>query len=425
MWKRYANIRVGNAFRMIRDWVLFVLRAFVRDQCLLRASALTYVSALALVPFLAVAFSLSKGFGFQNTLYIRTLLERFAAGREQVIEHVLAYINNTDVATLGSIGVGVLFVSVFSMLATVEKTFNTIWGVQRPRQLSRKFTDYLSVTLLCPVLVIASISITASLQSSAVAQKLLRVGFFNSVYGGLLSLAPFFMAWLALIFIYTVMPNTRVRFLPALGGGLVAGFLWQATQKLLIHYQIGFSKYNAIYGSFAQVPLLLVWMYLSWIIVLFGAEISFALQNRNTVLRQEMWGAFELRRKQTLALAVAALLARSVVEGHRPLTLEQLSQATDTSVRQVGAVLEVLEPSGIVARVVTEDEGLAYSLLVCPDRVRAAEILDRFEASPELPAEGSDAGQWAVAWLERLHAARRASEANVLLSDLAQQVPRI
>ncbi|MFO7718147.1 MAG: YhjD/YihY/BrkB family envelope integrity protein, partial [Desulfohalobium sp.] len=322
MWNIQRYKKLPRLLTAIREWAEFIIRAFFRDQCLLRASALTYVTALALVPFLAVAFSLSKGFGFQNTVYIRTLLERFATGREEVIDHVLTYINNTDVGTLGSIGVAVLFISVFTMLANVEKTFNTIWGVQRPRQLSRKFTDYLSVIVLCPVLVIASLSATASLQSSAVAQKLLSVGVVDSVFGLLLKLTPFFMAWLALVFIYTVMPNTRVRLFPAFTGALVAGFLWQGTQKALIHYQIGFSKYNAIYGSFAQVPLLLLWMHVSWIIVLFGAEISFALQNRNAVLRSNQGGDSEPRDTHVLALAITSLLARAALEGKRPPVLE-------------------------------------------------------------------------------------------------------
>ena len=423
MWNVQRYKKLPRLLTAIREWTECIIRAFFRDQCLLRASALTYVTALALVPFLAVAFSLSKGFGFQNTVYIRTLLERFAAGREEVIEHVLAYINNTDVGTLGAIGVGVLFVSVFTMLANVERTFNTIWGVQRPRQLSRKFTDYLSVVVLCPILVIASISATASLQSSGVAQKLLSVGVVDSVFGILLNLAPFFMAWLALVFVYTVMPNTRVHLFPAFIGALVAGFLWQGTQKALIHYQVGFSKYNAIYGSFGQVPLLLLWMHVSWVIVLFGAEISFALQNRNAVLRFNQGGDADLRDTHVLALAMTSLLARATLEGHRPPVLEELSQATNTPVRQVAMILERLDQAGMVAQVVREDDSRAYSLLICPDRVRVTDILERFEATGSDEARQEGVLRTAAEWVERLHASQRASESNILLSELVRELP--
>jgi membrane protein len=408
-----------------RKWLDFLGRAFLRDQCLLRASALTYVTALALVPFLAVAFSLSKGLGFHNTLYIRELLERYAAGREQVIQHVLTYINNTNVATLGSIGVAILFISVFSMLSTVEKTLNTIWGIQKPRPLRRKLTDYLSVTLLCPILVIASISITASLQSSLVVQKILNFGLLNSVYVFLLELAPFFMFWLALIFIYLVMPNTRVRLLSALGGAFVAGLLLQGAQKMLIHYQIGFSKYNAIYGSFAQVPLLLIWIYVSWVVVLFGAEISFVIQNRHTVLRQGQWGAFEIQGKQVLALALVGLFARGVLSAGQSLSVEQLSQATRTPLRKVLTVVEALRSAGIVARLDTEEEAESYTLLLCPDRIRICEVLERLEQVGYCEPEPNGAMGIAADWVQRLGRQRREGRDNILLSDLAQKCPDI
>jgi len=163
-------------------WIRSLINSFLADQCILRAAALTYVTALSIVPLLAVVFSISKGFGFYNTEYIKNILLEFSAGREVVVEHLISYIHGTNVATLGAVGLVFLLVTVFSLISNIEQSLNVIWGASSSRTLRRKFTDYLSVILICPFLVILAFSFSATMESSELVQNILSIYVLNSLY---------------------------------------------------------------------------------------------------------------------------------------------------------------------------------------------------------------------------------------------------
>ena len=337
-------------------WARFVLQSFLADQCLLRASALTYTTALSIVPFLAVAFSISKGFGFQNTPYIREFLLKLSAGRETVVEHIIDYINQTNVATLGGVGVGMLLITVFTLLGTIEKSLNTIWGVKKSRTLDRKFADYLSVTLFSPLLIIVALSFTASLESSDLVQSILAFSVFSYAYLLLLKAVPYLMVIIALFFIYKFIPNTRIEAKACFVGALLAGVIWQFLQHLFITYQIGVSKYNAIYGSFAQLPLFLLWLYISWVVVLFGAEVGFGLLHFRTGKRERSLGTFNLEAKEKLALAVMLELTKHFERDRGVLKAQSLANALDYPVKLINELLYVLERLGYVVFTADEDQ---------------------------------------------------------------------
>lgn len=244
---------------MILKGGYLVINGFIKDQCFIRASALTYTFVLSIVPLLAVAFSVLKGFGFQNNAMIQKFLYDITAGREEIADNFLNFLNNTNVGALGAIGVGFLLFSVITLLGNIEKSFNVIWGVQKSRTLGRKFTDYLSVTIISPLLFIVAISATATVQSNGFIHRLLEISVFADIYIFLLKFVPYIIVCLVLTFIYGFMPNTKVKFTSALTGGIIAGVLWQFAQWGYIKFQIGAAKYNAIYGVFAQIPLFLVW----------------------------------------------------------------------------------------------------------------------------------------------------------------------
>lgn len=356
-------------------WAAMVGHGFVADQCLLWASALAFTTALSLVPLLAVAFSISKGFGIQNSDFIHNLLMQVTAGREETVAAIVGYINNTNVGTLGAVGVGLLFVTVVSLLGSIEKSLNSIWGLKSQRTLWRKFSDYLTVILVCPLLILIAISATASLESSTVVRTLLDVSVLHTAWLGLLKALPYISTWLALLFVYTFIPNTRVRFGAAAAGAVLAGSLWQAVQWGYITYQASFRNYNAIYGSFAQVPLLLIWLFVSWAIVLLGAQISFAVQNSGTYQREATLDAYSHDDRQKLAALALALLTRAFMQGGPHPGNEELARQLDAPVRLVGDVMHMLARAGIVLRVAGAHPEGAYTLARPPDSVRMVDVM--------------------------------------------------
>jgi len=413
--KRLSQTRLSQ----LLDWLTVAGKGFVEDQCLLRAAALTFTTVLSLVPLLAVAFSIAKGFGFHHTEFIHRILLQFA-GKEDVVNVIVGYINNTNVRSLGFVGVGFLFVTVISLLGTVEKSFNSIWGVKTQRNLWRKFSDYLTVILICPLLVVIAMSATASVQSSALVQKVLSVSVFSMLYLVLLKMLPFITNWLALMFVYIFMPNTKVRFGAALVGAVVAGTIWQLTQWGYIEYQASFKNYNAIYGSFAQVPLFLIWMYISWIIVLLGAEICFALQHAGTFSREKRSGHYSFDDRVKLATLVLALLARAFDRGEAPPNNEQAAMLLNAPVKLVNDVLYRLADVRIVSRL-DNAESDAYAMARPPEKVRLLDVLVALSQHKESDAEAirHDEFTYLNPLFESLRAAAMGDERNLTIREFA------
>ncbi|EPR43590.1 ribonuclease BN [Desulfovibrio sp. X2] len=355
-------------------WLFLVVYGFLRDRCLLRAAALSFTTTLSIAPFLAVAFTISKALGLQNTEYVRSLLLQFSAGRSDLVDLFLRYVQNTNVKTLGYVGLVVLLFTALSLLGSIEKAFNDIWGVAKGRSPWRKFTDFFSVTLICPLLLFVGLSVTVSLHNEAVVQKILTISAFNYIYLSVLKVLPYVMMWLALTFLYSFMPNTQVNLLCALAGGVVAGTLWQLAQWGYVNWQIGVAKYNAIYGGFAQFPLFLFWLYISWAIVLLGAEICFSLQNMKTFESEVRAGHITFEGRVKTAILFLLLLVDAFKKGVRPLNNEHAAQKLGVPVKAVNEVAETLAGQHVVTRL--DDEfGPTYALSRDPADVRVTDVL--------------------------------------------------
>ena len=363
----------------LKWWGETVVQGVLHDNCLLRASALTYVTALAIVPFFAVAFSVSKGLGFQNSMYIRELLLRVFAQNNELVDQVVGYINNTNVGTLGVIGVASIVVTVFLLFNNIEKSLNVIWGVKTGRTPVRKFTDYLALILICPFLVITSLSTTAYLQKSQILDQVMGAtmlgGFRAVVIGFVLPLLP---VVLGLFVIYTVIPNVKVKIRSGLMGALVASILLQSTQIYFISQSMGGNKYNAIYGSFAQVPLAFLLMYWSWVVVLIGAEVSYAMQNfkkgdkggGKAGMREDMTSHTRIQ----AALELLTLMTRAARVGDPPLASHMLAQEIHLSLKDTNKILEELVDLGYVVQIFRE-EGDGYGLYRLPQSLTLMEIV--------------------------------------------------
>src|SRR3972149_3873262 len=255
---------------------LLAFRGFTEDKCQLRASALTFYSMLSIVPVIALIFAIGKGFGLEKLL--EKQLSTMLKGQQEVMQQVLTFANslleNTSGGLIAGVGVVLLLYAVMQVLSNIENSFNDIWQIKRDRSFVRKFSDYLSIMLIAPVLIIMSGSITIFIttQITRITESIELIGFFSPLIFLLLKLLPYCMIWLLFTFIYIVMPNTKVNFKSALIAGIIAGTIFQVSEWAYISFQIGVAKYNAIYGSFAAMPLFLIWLQTSWLIVLFGAE---------------------------------------------------------------------------------------------------------------------------------------------------------
>ncbi len=356
--------------------LVLVVRGFMADLCLQRAAALSYTTILSMVPFFALTFAVLKGLGVQNRLE-PLLLDQVAAGSQDVVSRIVTYINNTNMASLGAIGLVTLLITVISLLGSVEEAFNAIWGVSETRTLQRRFSDYLSVVVSGPLLLFAATSVTTSLQS----QTLIRWIMNNTLLGELLiplfRLVPYVSIWLALIFLYLFIPNTKVRLKSALVGGVLAGTGWEVAQWGYLHFQVGVSKYNAIYGTLAALPVLMVWIYTSWLIVLMGVEIVYAHQNIRTFRREERTAGISPRTRELLALAIMTDITRTFLAGTASWTLDSLAEDLDLPTRIVREITDDLCSAGFLAK--TADAAPGFLPGREPDRITVHQILTHLQ----------------------------------------------
>jgi membrane protein len=264
-----------------------LVEKFLDDRCATFASALSFSSMLSIVPFLAIVFAVLKAFDVQTAL-APMLLSNLAAGSQEIVARILRYINNTRVGSLGAIGLIALVLSILATLDTVEEAFNQICGIERGKSVHHKLLDYLIVIFGIPLLIGLAVTISTSLQHQGVVQWFLRLPGLGNLF--LLQLVPYLSIWIALVCLYLVIPNVRIRFRYALAGSLIAGTAWELAQWAFIHFQLGVTRQNAIYGTLALLPVFMMWIYTCWIIVLAGMEIAWYLQNIPTAETELLTG---------------------------------------------------------------------------------------------------------------------------------------
>ena len=309
----------GIVFHQLRI-VFIVLRGFFHDHhCLLRAAALTYTTLLALIPMLAFMFAFLKGLGGQKQL--ESLIDWLQLPMaEDTVRQIIDYVSNIKVGTLGAIGLGSLFFTTILQLGNVESSFNVIWGVRSGRSLLRKITDYVSVMVIAPVALLVALAANVALrqQTEIVLTKVAK-WFGTQVIGEAMVIAftllPYVAIWLTFTFFYAYLPNTRVKIVPALLGGFIGGMLWQAAQWVYIDFQIGMANLQAIYGAFAQLPVLMLWIYISWVVTLLGAEVTFAHQNATTYPLERLARSTSFYVKEWLANALYFSMVHAFIAG--------------------------------------------------------------------------------------------------------------
>lgn len=363
-------------------------RGFQEDRINLRASALTFYTLLSVVPVFAMIFGIAKGFGFERTLS-KFILTKFQ-GQEQVagriIEFSRAMLENVKGGMIAGIGIIFLFYTVIKIFSHIENAFNDIWGVKNARSFPRKVSDYLSAMLICPILFIIS-SAGHLLITSGVKHILHKLPFLHTMSPIILSGVGFLsycILWILFIFIYMFMPNTKVHLSSAIIAGVSAGSIYQLFQWAYIQFQIHMTKYNAIYGSFAALPLFFIWLQLSWTIVLIGAEISFAYQNVHTYEFEKDSMKVSPGFKRVLSLRVLNLIIKGFVSDRPPFTAYQISHETDLPIRLVNQILFELQSAGLISEVKKDDEmEPGYQPAISPEKLTIQSAINALEENGE------------------------------------------
>lgn len=332
------------------------LRRFNEDNLPIKSAALTFNTILSIVPLLALLFAIVRGFGFANLL--ETELFKTIPIERETLEQALIFVDRYLEQSKGGvfIGVGLAFLlwTVWGLISNIEEIFNEIWQVKQPRSLGRRFTDYFSFLFAVPFLMIFSSGISIFIPT--LFDSYANHHLISPIVEFLIKSTPLFITWILFTLIYIFIPNTQVRFANAMASGLIAGTAFHLFQMLYINGQIWVAKYNAIYGSFAALPLLLLWIQASWLICLFGAELTFAIQNNmNFEFEKESKGVSR-RYYDFLMLVICSLIVKRFAKGESPYSAPELSEECKIPIRLTRRILYQLLESGVILEV-SIDEG--------------------------------------------------------------------
>jgi len=429
IWRgRLEDLPFGKSFliKQLRI-IILTLRGFDKDKCFFRASSLTFYTLLSIVPVAAMLFGVAKGFGFEKMLR-KELFERFPGEAQQevltkVIEFAESMLEATKGGLIAGIGLVVLFWSVIKVLSYIETSLNDIWEIKENRTWGRKFSDYLAVMLISPMLIIVSSSVTVFITSqiTQLTNQIELLGMISPLIFMSFKLIPYALYWVLFSVIYLLMPNTKVNLKAGIVAGILAGTIFQIVQWAYISFQVGTARYNAIYGSFAALPLFLMWVQISWWVVLFGAEFSYATQNVGTYEYEPDSHKVSLAFKKLLTLQITHLLVKSFEKGDRPVTDTEISKRLKIPIRLVHNILYDLVESRVVAETRTrDDQKFGYQPARDIHALTIKFVVDAIEqnGTNSIPiARNEEFGALSAA-IEKFREDMEASPANKLLKDI-------
>jgi membrane protein len=428
IWEiRLKDLSPVRAF-LVKDLRVLVLalRGFFRDKCLLRASALTYYSLLSIVPLFALVFGIAKGFGLETFIQhqIVELAER-ANWPPHLVERWVLFAGRLLETTKGGLvaGVGVILLlwTAISILGNIEDAFNEIWRVRKARSLVRKFTDYIAIMVIAPILIVVSSSLNVVVASKiqAIVQRIELLGALSPYILLLLKFLPYLSIWILLVLNYIVIPNTKVGLRSAILAGVATGTIFQLVEWIYISFQIGVSRHGAIYGSFAAMPLFLAWLQLSWMIVLFGAEVAVADEDSETYGFHPELGYLSFASRKILALKVLHLLVKRFIQGDRPLCTSEISGALEIPVRFVRQLLDELINARLVIETARNGNETAFQPGQATEKLTIQSALEAYERQGLNPARLASPEDERIASHVRAIAAEMAnSPKNILLKEI-------
>lgn len=372
----------GAAMRLVRT-VFILVRDLAAGQLTLRAMGLVYTTLLSIVPLLALSFSVLKAFGVTNQIQpmLVNLLAPLGEKGVDLALRITGFIENMNVGVLGAVGLVMLLYTSVSLIQKIEESLNYIWHAPRPRPLGERFTRYLTVLLVGPLLVFSALAVTASLMNISVVRSLLAIDLLGQAIQLVSRLVPYLLIIVAFTFVYRFMPNTRVRFWPALLGGIVGGIAWQSAGWLFAVFIAGSNNYSAIYASFAILILFMIWLYISWLVLQFGASVAFYVQHPEYLYLRGGEPRLSNRMRERLALSAMEQVARRFMAGEAAPTQQMLTQQLRMPTHVLSVVLDALEDKALL--VVTGDDPPCYLPARDPAHILVGEVLETVRAAGE------------------------------------------
>ncbi|MCG6916283.1 MAG: YihY/virulence factor BrkB family protein [Deltaproteobacteria bacterium] len=361
-----------------------VARDLLDGQLTLRAMSLVYTTLLALVPLLAVSFSVLKGFGVHNQ--IEPMLLKFLSPLGdrgiEITSRIIGFVDNIKAGVLGTLGLALLIYTVISLIQKIESAFNYTWRVKRSRPFAQRFSDYLSIILIGPVLIFTALGITATLTSTALVQKLVAVELFGSVLQTVSHLLPYLLIITAFTFFYILVPNKKVQLTSALIGGSAAGILWEVTGWGFASFVAKSTKYTAIYSGFAILIMFMLWVYLSWLILLVGANIAYYHQHPESLTPERRSLRLSNRLKEKLSLLVMFMVGQNHYHNRPEWSLEDLAQQLRVPADILEPIIESLENKRILVSTAAEPPTLLPGRPL--DTTEIKEVLDAVRTANEV-----------------------------------------
>ena len=357
------------------------IRSFLDTDLQSKACAMAYRTMLAIVPALALLFAIGRGFGLQTVLE-NELYTVFPAQEEAIrtaLQFADSYLNQTGEGIFLGVGIAFLLWTLISLVSNVEDSFNTIWSVKTSRNIWRKITDYTAMLMILPVLMVCASGLTIFMSSSL--QAIFHFKFMTPLIHVMLESASWIFTWLFFGAVFILIPNTKVNKTNALIAGIIAGTGFRVLQWLFVTGQLYVTRYNAIYGSFAFLPLLLIWMQLTWVITLSGALICYASQNIFQFSFQSEINSISISYRQKVSIGIAAVVTRSFVAGNKPPTSLSLSIAYGIPSKLVSEVVDTLVEAKILSRVIIDAKSEIYGLqpAIDPQSLTLKTLLDRLQ----------------------------------------------
>ncbi len=358
--------------RLLRTGHL-VIRGIKQDNIPQHAAALTLGTLISIVPILAISLSMYKGLGADEEAIEQTLMEQIEempAEFQEFIMQMFEQYAEVNVAALGGIFLFFVLVIVIKMLGSIEESFNRVWYISDSRNILRRVSNYISVLVIVPILVVVA-GAGSTLVDTFMQERLESVAW---IWRSLLKVGPLISVWLAFSFLYIFVPNTRVRLGPGLVSGFVGALLWLTWQTVYIEFQMGVSKYNAIYGTFASVPIFLAWLHISWVIVLLGAEVAFALQNSETYKLERTASDASTQSKLMIAMGIMQQAAQAITGDRHSFSSDDFARETRVSIRLVNDVVRLFERAGLLGALA--DQPSCYVLLKSPEQLTVKRVVD-------------------------------------------------
>lgn len=347
--------RKRNSYGILKIIIISV-KGFIDDKCSVRASALTYFTLLSVVPIIALAFAIAKGFGLEQM--VEDLTKQTFEGNSELADYFISFsssmLENTKGGLIAGIGVVMLMYSVFKLLDNVEAAFNHLWQIKNSRTMLRKVTDYITIMIFAPILMIIASSTTIFIQtqvSESISETL------SPLSSALLKIIPWLLMAIVFSLIYLIMPNTKVSIKAAVVSGSVTGIIFQIWQWIFVTFQVGASGYGAIYGSFAALPLFLMWVQTSWIIVLIGCKITYSVQNVSHYATENTAGKLSPRQQKRVALYIMTKIIDNFVRQQKPKDSAEWSEELNMSQKMFLYIGQKLHDVGLLAEIKDDKNG--------------------------------------------------------------------